>query len=30
VGACRLKASGFSRVYNLTGGMSVRSCIGSQ
>lgn len=25
VGACRLKASGFSRVYNLTGGMSVRS-----
>ena len=30
VGACRLKASGFSRVYNLTGGMSVRSCVCSQ
>jgi NADPH-dependent 2,4-dienoyl-CoA reductase/sulfur reductase-like enzyme/rhodanese-related sulfurtransferase len=27
VGACRLKASGFGKVFNLTGGMSVRSQI---
>ena len=27
VGACRLKASGFSQVFNLTGGMSIRSQI---
>jgi len=25
VGACRLKALGFREVYNLTGGMSIRS-----
>ena len=27
VGACRLRASGFTEVYNLTGGMSVRSMV---
>jgi rhodanese-related sulfurtransferase len=27
VGACRLQASGFTQVFNLTGGMSVRSQI---
>jgi NADPH-dependent 2,4-dienoyl-CoA reductase/sulfur reductase-like enzyme/rhodanese-related sulfurtransferase len=27
VGACRLQASGFDRVFNLTGGMSIRSQI---
>jgi rhodanese-related sulfurtransferase len=29
VGACRLQASGFTQVFNLTGGMSVRSQIPS-
>jgi rhodanese-related sulfurtransferase len=30
IGACRLQASGFSQVFNLTGGMSVRSQIPSR
>lgn len=30
VGACRLRGSGFTEVYNLTGGMSVRSMIPKQ